>query len=45
MMLVPTYVVIGATIVFGCWTVYSAELANKAAMALLGIVESTGGMP
>lgn len=44
MMLIPTYVVIGATIVFGCWTVYSAGLANKAAMSLLGIVES-GGMP
>jgi len=43
-MLVPTYVVIGATIVFGCWTVYSAGLANKAAMSLLGIMES-GGMP
>ena len=44
MMLVPTYVVIGATIVFGCWTVYSAGLANKAAMSLLGIMDS-GGMP
>ena len=44
MMLVPTYVVIGATVVFGCWTVYSAELAQKAAAALLGITES-GGMP
>jgi len=44
-MLIPTYVVIGATLVFGCWTVYSAELANKAAIALLGIIESAGGMP
>ena len=43
-MLVPTYVVIGATIVFGCWTVYSAGLAHKAAMSILGMVES-GGMP
>jgi multicomponent Na+:H+ antiporter subunit D len=43
-MLIPTYVVIAGTVVFGCWTVYSAGLANKAAMALLGIVEA-GGMP
>jgi multicomponent Na+:H+ antiporter subunit D len=43
-MLVPTYVVIGATVVFGCWTVYSAGLASKAAHALLGIAES-GGLP
>lgn len=42
MMLVPTYVVIGATVVFGCWTVYSAELAIKAAEVLLGVVESGG---
>ena len=43
-MLIPTYVVIAGTVVFGCWTVYSAGLANKAAMALLGIAEA-GGMP
>lgn len=43
-MLIPTYVVLGATIVFGCWTVYSAGLAHNAAIALLGIVES-GGLP
>ena len=43
-MLIPTYVVIIATVVFGCWTVYSAQLAQKAAASLLGIVES-GGMP
>jgi multicomponent Na+:H+ antiporter subunit D len=44
LMLVPTYVVLGATIVFGCWTVYSAGLANKAATSLLGIIEA-GGTP
>ena len=44
MMLIPTYVVIGATIVFGCWTVYSAGLAHKAAESLLNIVDS-GGLP
>ena len=41
-MLVPTYVVIGATVVFGCWTVYSAEIAQLAAKALLnasGVVQ------
>lgn len=35
-MLIPTYVVIGLTVVFGCWSVYSAELATAAAKALLG---------
>jgi len=43
-MLIPTYIVIAATVVFGCWTVYSAGLAQKAAMALLGIAE-LGGTP
>ncbi len=42
-MLMPTYVVIGATLVFGCWTEYSAELAGRAAAALLGITQ-TGGV-
>lgn len=41
-MLVPTYLVIGATIVFGCWTEYSAGLAQKAASALIGYAQ-TGG--
>lgn len=46
MMLIPTYVVIAATVVFGCWTVYSAGLAQKAALALLAIGESMpGGTP
>ena len=48
LMLVPTYVVIAATVVFGCWTVYSAGLAQKAALALLAISESgvvPGGSP
>lgn len=36
-MLVPTYLVILATIVFGVWTTYSAGLAAKAAQAVLGI--------
>jgi len=45
-MLIPTYVVIAATVVFGCWTVYSAGLAQKAAMALLSITEiAPGGTP
>ena len=35
-MLIPTYVVIGASVVFGVWTVYSAELAQAAATALMG---------
>ena len=43
-MLLTTYAVIAGTVVFGCWTVYSAGLANKAATALLGITEA-GGMP
>lgn len=42
LMLIPTYVVIGASVVFGCWTVYSAGLASKAAAALLGIAEAGG---
>jgi multicomponent Na+:H+ antiporter subunit D len=35
-MLVPTYVLIGSVVVFGVWTTYSAGLAAKAAMELLG---------
>jgi multicomponent Na+:H+ antiporter subunit D len=35
LMLVTTYVVVGANIVFGVWTTYSAGLATKAAKALL----------
>lgn len=42
-MLIPTYVVLGATLIFGCWTEYSAQLAQKAAAALLGIAQ-TGGI-
>jgi len=36
MMLVPTYVVIGAVLVFGCWTEYSVGFARQAALVLLG---------
>ena len=36
LMLIPTYVVIGATIVFGLWTPWSAGIARQAAMILLG---------
>ncbi|MCM2373125.1 monovalent cation/H+ antiporter subunit D family protein [Aporhodopirellula aestuarii] len=35
-MLIPTYVLIGATLVFGVWTSYSAGIARQAAIALLG---------
>jgi len=35
-MLVPTYIVIGATLLFGVWTEFSAGLARLAASALLG---------
>ncbi|MGB7325026.1 MAG: proton-conducting transporter membrane subunit, partial [Rubripirellula sp.] len=35
-MLVPTYGVIGATVLFGVWTTYSAGLAANAAAMLLG---------
>ena len=48
LMLIPTYVVIAATVFFGCWTVYSAGLAQKAALALLAISDSgivPGGAP
>ena len=38
-MLVPTYLVIGSTLVFGCWTKYSAEIAQLAAKALLNASE------
>ena len=36
-MLVTTYLVIGATIVFGVWTEYSAGIAIETANALLGV--------
>ncbi|MEM7782243.1 MAG: monovalent cation/H+ antiporter subunit D family protein [Planctomycetota bacterium] len=39
-MLIPTYIVIGATLLFGCWTVYSAELARLAAESLLIAADS-----
>jgi multicomponent Na+:H+ antiporter subunit D len=35
-MLIPTYILIGATLVFGVWTPYSAGIAHAAALALLG---------
>ena len=35
-MLIPTYLVIGAVLVFGVWTVYSAGIADLAAKSLLG---------
>jgi multicomponent Na+:H+ antiporter subunit D len=41
-MLIPTYVVIGSTIVFGCWTVYSAGIAQAAAKSLLGVSQMGG---
>ena len=34
-LLIPTYVVIGLTVVFGCWSVLPAQLATEAANALL----------
>ncbi len=40
LMIIPTYIVIAATVVFGCWTVYSNGIAVKAAKILLGIVET-----
>jgi multicomponent Na+:H+ antiporter subunit D len=43
-MLIPMYLVIGATIVFGVWTEYSAGIASRAAEALLQIT-GTGGLP
>jgi multicomponent Na+:H+ antiporter subunit D len=36
-MLIPTYVVIVATLVFGVWTTYSAGIAEQAARAVLGV--------
>ena len=36
-MLIPTYVVIGATLVFGVWTPWSAGVALQAASELLGV--------
>ena len=35
-MLIPTYLVIGSTLLFGVWTTYTAGLAVHAASALLG---------
>ena len=35
-MLVPTYLLIGATIVFGVWTEWSVDFARQAAVLLLG---------
>ncbi len=35
-MLIPTYILIGATLVFGVWTPFSAGIARAAALALLG---------
>ncbi|QEG38901.1 monovalent cation/H+ antiporter subunit D family protein [Roseimaritima ulvae] len=35
-MLIPTYGMIAATLLFGVWTTYSAGLAGRAAAALLG---------
>jgi multicomponent Na+:H+ antiporter subunit D len=35
-MLIPTYLLIGGSIVFGIWTPYSAGIARAAAIALLG---------
>lgn len=43
-MLIPTYLVIFSTLVFGCWTDYSAGLARLAAQSLLGMTDM-GGMP
>ena len=36
-MLLPTYILIGAIIVFGVWTTHSAGIAAEAATSLLGI--------
>jgi multicomponent Na+:H+ antiporter subunit D len=36
-MLIPTWLLIGASVVFGVWTSYSAGIASRAAEALLGI--------
>ncbi len=38
-MLIPTYIAIGATLVFGVWTECSAGLASQAAAALYGVVQ------
>ncbi len=35
-MLIPTYLLIGGTLLFGVWTPYSAGIAHAAAVALLG---------
>ncbi len=37
LMLIPTYLVIGCTLLFGVWTTYTAGLALQAASALLGV--------
>lgn len=35
-MLIPTYLVIGAALFFGCWTTFSVGIASEAATMLLG---------
>lgn len=42
-LLIPTYLVIGLSVVFGCWSFYPAEFANQAANALIN--NSMGVMP
>ena len=37
LMLIPTYALIGASIVFGLWTSFSAGVAHEAAQRLLEI--------
>ena len=36
-MLIPTYLVIGCTLLFGVWTTYTAGIAIQAASVLLGL--------
>lgn len=36
-MLIPTFMVVGGTLLFGVWTEYSAGLAAQAATALIGV--------
>jgi multicomponent Na+:H+ antiporter subunit D len=36
-MLIPTFIVVGGTLLFGVWTEYSAGLAAQAATALIGV--------
>ena len=37
LMLIPTYLVIGCTLLFGVWTTFTAGIALQAASALLGV--------